>query len=173
MLSFLFIALFLFICDACTKYLVCINLMQRHYLLPLYPYGGMGVFHNFLGIDFCLNHIRNQGGAWGILSSYPVLMFILRLCVIFTLLVYAIFLNKERKRDWPLLLILTGALSNVFDYFVYGAVIDMFHFTLWTYSFPVFNLADIMIFFGVMIWFILSCVKKCKMHRNKCKAQSS
>ncbi|MCB1080337.1 MAG: signal peptidase II, partial [Chlamydiia bacterium] len=41
-------------------------------------------------------------------------------------------------------------------------VIDMFHFVLWGYSFPVFNVADMMIFFGVATLLIQSLLEKVK-----------
>ena len=42
----------------------------------------------------------------------------------------------------PLVLLITGALGNIKDYFLYGHVIDMSHFTFREVDFPVFNVAD-------------------------------
>ena len=159
---FIFLALILFLCDAYTKYLVLTNLPNMNYASPFYPYGGVGVFQNFFGIDFCINRVTNQGGAWGVFSSFPTILLILRICIIFAVFVYAAFVNKVSKRDLPFLLVLTGASSNIFDCFVYGSVIDMFHFTLWNYSFPVFNVADMMIFFGIATLLIQSLFEKLK-----------
>jgi len=55
----------------------------------------------------------------------------------------------DTRLYFPFALILTGAVGNVLDYFVYGHVIDMLHFVLWTYDFPVFNIADSLITLGV------------------------
>lgn len=159
---FIFLSLFLFLCDAYTKYLVATNLPNMYYASPFYPYGGIGVFQNFLGIDFCINYVSNHGGAWGLFAAFPVALLIGRICIILAAFVYAAFVNKQPRRDLPFLLILTGASCNIFDCFVYGAVIDMFHFVLWGYSFPVFNVADMMIFFGVATLLIQSLLEKVK-----------
>jgi len=163
---FIFFSLFLFLCDAGLKYLVFTNLSNMNYSAPFYPYGGVGVFENFFGIDFCINRVTNLGGAWGLFAAYPKAMLILRICIIFAVFIYAIFVNKERKRNVPFMLILTGALSNIIDYFLYGFVIDMFHFTLWKYSFPVFNVADMLIFFGVTMLLIQAILEKAKSKKS-------
>jgi signal peptidase II len=52
------------------------------------------------------------------------------------------------------MLIIAGGIGNILDYFIYGHVVDMFHFILWGYSFPVFNVADASIFMGIvsLLW---------------------
>jgi len=74
-----------------------------------------------------------------------------RIGIILALAVYTFFINPLKKRTFPFLLIIIGALANIIDVFIYGAVVDMFHFVLWGYSYPVFNVADMLIFFGVAI----------------------
>jgi len=134
------LSIFLFSCDAGVKCFVFNNFSTTH--------KGMCVFRNFLGIDFCINCVTNRGGAWGIFAAYPKSMLFARIFITLALFAYVIFINRERKREFPLWLILTGALSNIVDYLFYGCVIDVFHFTLWNYSFPVFNIADTAIFLG-------------------------
>lgn len=51
---------------------------------------------------------------------------------------------------WGISLIMGGATGNLIDYFRFGYVIDMFHFTFWGYSFPVFNFADAAISIGAL-----------------------
>ena len=157
---FIFFSLFLFLCDAYTKHLVFTRLPDAHGIAPFYPYGGVGVFQGFLGIDFCINYVTNQGGAWGLFSAYPIPLLVLRICIILAVFIYTLFVNKHRKRDLPFLLILTGASGNILDYFIYGFVVDMFHFTLWGYSFPVFNVADVMIFLGISTLLLQSLCEK-------------
>ena len=126
----------------------------------MFPYGGIKVFQNVLGIDFCLNKVMNSGGAWGILHSHPFLLIIIRFFILCGIVFYFLFMNKQQKKILPLLLIMTGAMSNILDYFLYGSVIDLFHFILWGYSFPVFNVADVCIFFGVVILIFDSLMQK-------------
>ncbi len=121
-------------------------------LYPFYPYGGVGVFQNWCGgIDFSINHVTNTGAAWGFLSSFDQVLLGLRIALIVGIAIYLFFFKKSKEKQLPLSLILTGAVSNVIDYFVYGHVIDMFHFKFWGYSFAVFNIADAAIFCGVVI----------------------
>lgn len=131
-----------------------IPLINSHYYF--YPYNGIGIFKNFLGIEFSINQMTNTGAAWGVLGDYPLPLLTLRTLLILSLLLYLIFFNKKKSLQVPLVLVTAGALSNVFDFFVYGHVIDMFHFVLWHYDFPVFNLADSMISIGIFWLFFLS-----------------
>lgn len=121
---------------------------------PFYPYGGLAVFQNFLGIEFSISHTINKGAAWGLGSNFQMPLLYLRMALIGALFVYTIFYNNKPMLTFPLVLILAGALGNVVDYFLYGHVVDMFHFVLWGYDFPVFNVADISIFLGI-VWLTL------------------
>ncbi|MNL18897.1 Lipoprotein signal peptidase [compost metagenome] len=47
-----------------------------------------------------------------------------------------------------------GALSNALDRLVYGAVADFFHFHWGSWSFYIFNLADVAITLGVILLFV-------------------
>jgi signal peptidase II len=121
---------------------------------PFYPYGGIGVFHNWHGIDFSINHAINKGAAWGILSSFQHYLLYFRMLVIGGMVFYVFFWNKHSSKSTPLVLVIAGAIGNVADYFIYGHVVDMFHFKFWNYVFPVFNVADSSIFCGVA-WLLI------------------
>lgn len=127
--------------------------------LPEYPYGGIGVFSNFLGIEFSLVHATNRGAAWGIFADWQMGLLILRILMILILLGYALFFNQRRILSFPLALIIAGATGNVLDFFLYGHVIDMFHFVFWHYDYPVFNVADSAIFVGIA-WFIFDSLRQ-------------
>lgn len=133
-----------------------------HHFLPLmgwneigYPYGGIAVFENWVGIDFSINHVLNKGAAWGMFSSFQQYLFYARLTIIGGLLGYVLYF-AERRQQFPLLVIITGALGNILDHLIYGHVVDMFHFRFWGYSFPVFNIADSAIFCGIASLMLLS-----------------
>lgn len=152
----LYLGIFVFFADLISKYLTnaYLPIMQRNWLW--YPYGGIGIAKNFLGIEFSLSHQINRGAAWGMLADYQVPLLYFRLALIVFLVIYAFFFNKHPNREVPLALIIAGAFGNVLDYFFYGHVVDMLHFILWGYDFPVFNLADSAIFIGVVYLLILS-----------------
>lgn len=155
-----YLALFVLGADVLSKWLthLYLPLMQRNWLW--YPYGGIGVFKNFLGIEFSLSHQINRGAAWGTLANFQLPLLYLRIALILGLLIYVFFINKHKLWEIPLALIIAGATGNVIDYFLYGHVIDMLHFVLWGYDFPVFNIADSAIFIGISSLLLISSMEK-------------
>lgn len=171
-LFFLLTGLCLLLLDVASKYFIYYHFPYMQHTTPFYPYGGIAVFQGVLGIDFCINRVTNLGGAWGIFSSYPIVLLIVRIATFFSLLIFTLFLNDQKKRRIPLFLIIVGALGNILDSFFYGSVIDMFHFVLWGYSFPVFNFADTMIFLGVVSLAAQSLFRKKKKYEPVLSNQS-
>jgi len=156
------IALSVFCVDFETKALVKILISPIHQGGAIFPFGGVSVFENFLGIDFCLNQAANRGMAWGMLSSFQELLLVARIVVIGGLIVYTVRSSKAGPYQAPLAMVIGGAVGNVVDYFIYGHVVDMFHVIFWGYSYPIFNVADAAIFCGVS-WMVL---KSMQMKRN-------
>jgi signal peptidase II len=149
----------LLILDIAIKHFVYTSIPMMSWSYPFYPYGGVPVFHDFLGINFSINHIANMGAAWGILSSYSTYLLYFRIIVVIILALYIILFLRDRNKVLPLSVIVVGAVGNILDYMFYGHVIDMFHFNFWGYSFPLFNLADAMICMGVFGMFFISLKK--------------
>jgi signal peptidase II len=154
--SALIIAVLVFFVDQLTKYLTYHFIPHMDSYVYWYPYGGIGIFKNFLGIDFSLNYMTNKGAAWGVLGDYQIFLIVMRLVLIVVMTSYLLFFNRQPSWQIPLVLIVSGALGNVFDFFMYGHVVDMLHFVFWGYDFPVFNLADSAISTGIAILFFLS-----------------
>ena len=152
----LLLGLFILIVDQLVKFWTYHFIPSMDVSLYQYPYGGIGVFQNWFGIDFSLNCLTNKGAAWGVLGHYQLPLTLLRIGMIVGMLIYLLFFNRNPAWQIPLVLIFTGALGNVLDFFIYGQVIDMFHFVLWGYDFPVFNVADSAITAGIAILFLLS-----------------
>jgi signal peptidase II len=148
-----YLCLLVLILDISSKLLVqsYIPIVWHH---SWYPYGGIGVFKDFFGIQFSIVHSTNRGAAWGVFAEWQDYLLYLRLALITGLLIYLFFFNKKRAYVIPLTLIVSGAIGNVLDYFLYGQVIDMLHFVLWGYVYPTFNVADSAIFIGIvwMLW---------------------
>lgn len=156
----IFLCLFFLFCDVLSK-------AYCYFYVPpmtssVYPYGGIGVFRDVLGIDLSINYVENKGAAWGVLSSYQQYLMYARMIIILCLLSYVSICKMPYVRRFSLAFITTGAIGNVIDYFIYGHVVDMFHFRFFGYSYPVFNIADSMIFLGVVILFIFSFFEKKK-----------
>lgn len=142
--------------DMVTKYYTQAYLPVAAVSSPYYPYGGIAVFENFYGIQFSINHATNSGAAWGILRDYQHVLLVFRIVLVIGLSIYALFFNKNSWCHLPFALILSGAIGNIVDYFLYGHVVDMFHFVFWGWNYPVFNVADSAIFVGIAWLFLMS-----------------
>lgn len=142
--------------DFFSKYLAKELLSPIEWYHSVYPFGGIGIFKDFYGISLSLNYVENRGTAWGLLSRYYDLLLIGRSILIGFLILYLFFANQEKQRQFPLVLVISGALGNLLDCFIYGHVIDMIHFVFWGYSYPVFNIADVSICVGAGLLMILS-----------------
>lgn len=145
---------------ACAAILILdfVSKMLTHLYIPLmshetfwYPYKGIGVFRNFFGIEFSISHATNRGAAWGVLAEFQSTLLIFRILLAVGLIIYFLFYNTRQSWFFPLALIIAGAAGNIIDAFIYGHVVDMIHFVLWGYDFPVFNIADTSIFIGVSL----------------------
>lgn len=154
----LFFGILLLVVDLITK-----GLVQEH--IPRmnsrsYPYGGIGVFQNFFGIEFSIVHETNTGAAWGVFAAFPDYLLALRMILICGMILYLAFFNTRTTWEVPFALIIAGALGNMLDYFIYGHVIDMFRFIFWGHDYAIFNLADAAIFVGIVWLFVLSWLEK-------------
>lgn len=150
----------LFLIDLLSKFATDAYLPRMEYSSSLYPYGGIPIFENFLGIECSITHRINTGAAWGMLADYQIYLLISRIFLVIGMIIYLFKFNDEAHWEIPFGLIITGAIGNILDFFIYGHVVDMFHFVLWTYDYPVFNVADALIFCGVFSLFVLSFKEK-------------
>lgn len=104
---------------------------------------------------FKINYLQNTGAAF---SSFEGMryVFIIVSIVIFLLLIKYI-KNTDIKRKFEIVslgMILVGLVGNLIDRIFYGYVIDYLSFTIFGYSFAVFNLADSFIVIGVILFII-------------------
>jgi signal peptidase II len=170
-LSFIALAIFLFMVDAMFKAYIYHEIPPIAISPPIYPFGGIGVFQDWHGIDFSIVHVINKGAAWGAFASLQEYLLYARMIIIGGLLTYLLFVKSTAYRKFCLMLIATGACGNVVDYFVYGHVVDMFYFIFWGYSYPVFNIADSAIFVGIALLLIESFLNKIR-SKNPSKSEA-
>ena len=104
-----------------------------------------------------INLIWNDGVAFGLLSfdqeSLYNLLTILIILIIFFILV--MILKSSGSNQFALIMILGGALGNVFDRIVYKAVPDFIDFHVGNFHWFIFNIADIFITLGVIFMIML------------------
>ncbi len=139
-LNFVFVSLafVLFVADRIIKYYFLKN--------PAIILGG-DFFYGQLSFHF----VENNGIAFGLPFFTPLL--IVLICLILLFLVHIFIAQRQYRSFWffsGLVLILSGAISNLIDRLKYGFVIDYIDLTWFT----VFNLADTMITFGVILYLI-------------------
>ena len=148
--------------DFVSKGIVNFYIQPAEHVQNFFPFGGIAVFRDFLGIDFCIHHVTNRGAAWGIGGNIPNLLLWIRVAVVVGLMIHLRLSSKAEGYRYPMALIVAGGLGNILDHFIYGHVVDMFHFTFWGYSYPVFNIADTSIFLGI-VWLLIHSFS-CKKH---------
>ena len=99
-----------------------------------------------------LLYVRNTGAAWGMFEGKMFFFYAITAVAVGTLL-YLMF--KEKGKSKLLLtayaFILAGAVGNFIDRIRLGYVVDMFKFEF--IDFPIFNVADICLTFGVIFLF--------------------
>jgi len=100
---------------------------------------------------FSIVHVRNYGGAFSLLSQHQLAKYVftffplaISLVLVYILIRYTMTFFKTMS----LLLILSGAIGNLYDRFSYGYVIDFLDFYYKNYHWPAFNVADISISIG-------------------------
>lgn len=110
--------------------------------------------NNFFPIFFFLDlaHIHNFGISFGLFSGWASSWFFVFLGLIVTfLIIYMMMQSKNKIEKWGFLLIIAGALSNIFDRALNGYVIDFIYLHFKDFYWPAFNFADIYISIGVSI----------------------
>ena len=112
---------------------------------------------------FSLVHVRNYGGAFSILSSWgysPLVFTVLPLAIVGVLIFFLIRINLPSLERVALLLIIGGALGNLYDRIAVGYVIDFLDFHYGNLHWPAFNLADASITTGVFLWIFVEMRKR-------------
>lgn len=95
---------------------------------------------------------RNRGAAWGILENKMWFFYVITVIFVIFILFY---MKKYAKTDKllgiSLGLILGGAIGNFIDRVVRKEVVDFIHTYIFSYNFPVFNVADSALCVGVAL----------------------
>ena len=103
------------------------------------------------GEFFSLILTYNKGVAFSMFAFLEEYLKYIQLLLVGTLALY-VFLHKEHVQPYCLSIgIIAGAaLSNIYDRFIHGGVVDYF-FWHYGFEFAVFNFADVMIDLGVIL----------------------
>ncbi|MFH1292308.1 MAG: signal peptidase II [bacterium] len=108
------------------------------------------LLHNYFGWQPFLN----QGAAFGLpLPSWLIVLLTIPVVVVIGFLISQQYQNAWQLTAWVLLL--TGAISNLFDRIFYEHVIDYFAFVT-----GIINLADVLIVIGLLIYLFKNTCKR-------------
>ena len=131
------------VADLVTKYLTSthIELYERVQIIPEF---------------FYFTYVQNRGGAWSLGDDNPVLMNVIKVLTVFFVLavIFVLYYPDKRKNLYlifSLSLLASGATGNFIDRVWLGYVRDFISFYIFSYKFPVFNIADIALVTGVIM----------------------
>ena len=104
--------------------------------------------------------IWNKGIAFGLLSFNEKIIYnlITIIILIIILIIFFMVLKSYGLKKYSLLMILGGALGNVYDRIFYGAVPDFIDFHVQNFHWFIFNVADIFITIGVIFMIFLELI---------------
>lgn len=108
---------------------------------------------------FSLTKVYNTGASWNILAGYRFILIILTLIILILLILYQKKFQENKRNILAFSLLYGGIIGNLFDRLIYGYVIDFFDFNIFGYDYPVFNIADICIVFGIAL-LVIAILKK-------------
>lgn len=124
------------------------HLAQKH----LYPAGYAEAIKGFLAFTYT----ENTGAAFGILEGARLFFLFTTGTVIIGLVVY--YLRFYAQNGFftraALVFAIAGSLGNFIDRLRFGRVIDFLMFTF--FDFPIFNLADVFIVTGVLLFLVMT-----------------
>lgn len=137
-----FIALFVVLLDQFTKWLIVMNME-------------LGDRITIINNLFYITSHRNRGAAWGMLEGQMWLFYIITVIVVSGIIYY---MEKHAKGkplfQISLAFILGGAIGNFIDRLFRKEVVDFLDTYIFTYDFPIFNIADSALTIGVIMLFI-------------------
>jgi signal peptidase II len=128
--------------DQLTKWLVVRNMTEGE---------SIQIVDNFL---YLTSH-RNRGAAWGILEGQMWFFYIITIVVVIGIIYY---MQKHAKGkvlfSISLAFMLGGAIGNFIDRVLRKEVVDFLNTYIFSYDFPIFNIADAALTVGVVLLLI-------------------
>ena len=97
-------------------------------------------------------YIKNTGISFGILSNQKIIIILLTLLIVSYMVYEAIKSKNNKVKLVSSSLIVGGALGNLIDRLFRGYVIDFISFTIFNKEMAIFNIADIFITFGIILY---------------------
>ena len=105
------------------------------------------IINNF----FYITKVYNEGASWSILWGMRILLILIRIIVLIGLFYYQRKFKENKRNILAFSLLYAGIIGNLLDRIIYGYVIDFIDFKIFNYDYPVFNIADMCIVFGIIL----------------------
>lgn len=115
---------------------------------------------------FYLTLAKNTGAAFSLLENKIIFFIIIAFIVIYYIFKYSIKEDIDKLEQVSYILLIGGIIGNLIDRVIYGYVVDYLRFIIFSYNFPIFNLADICITIGA-IFLIIIIFRKEKNNENR------
>ena len=141
-MQYILLAALMIALDQVVKYWALTSL-QPQQTIPLLE----NVFH--------LTYVENRGAAFSLFAQFDSRWIFVALAVIVSVAIVVVLykhLIQTSLGRWSLVLVAAGALGNAIDRVAHGFVVDLFDFRL--IHFPVFNVADIFICVGGVLFVV-------------------
>ncbi len=137
MKKFFFVLILIFF-DFLSK-IIIYNTIELHKFVYILPF-----------LDFA--HIHNYGISFGLFAGILDHKIIIIIGSIVTLFfIYILLKSRDIFEKWALLLIISGAISNILDRTLNNYVLDFIYLHYKDFYWPAFNFADIYITFGIIM----------------------
>jgi len=128
---------------------ICLDQLTKLWAVRELMFRNIAVFP---GLNFSLTF--NRGVVFGFFSSKSALYFwSIITVVVLALLLFFVYLGWRYKKGQNIIfevLVSAGALSNIFDRFIYVGVVDFIDCYIGSWHWPNFNVADIFIVIGIL-----------------------
>ena len=155
------VAVIALILDQLVKYWTTISVIKDEGIVKLIP----GLIH--------LTNVHNTGAAFSFLQGAR--WFFVALCAVFVAAVIYLLVKNiicTPGARWCAVIVMAGAVGNAIDRIINGYVVDMFEFDfkIFGMNFPVFNLADVYLTIGVLVFCIFLLAEKPEEKQDKANA---
>ena len=129
----IYLGVLIIIIDQLTKYIAKSNL-ELHQSIP--------IIKDFFHITLT----TNTGAGFGLLKDNNILISFITIIILGFIVFYYDTLPKKGNAHLSIVMIVSGALSNLIDRIFLGNIIDFIDFRIW----PIFNIADSCITIGIL-----------------------
>ena len=107
---------------------------------------------------FEFKRVTNDGAAWSFFSSRRLFLILIGVCAIYFIVKFISDFKENKRNTLAFGLLLGGCLGNLYDRVIYGYVRDFIYFKFGSYSYPIFNVADIGVVMGTIL-LLYACMK--------------